>query len=264
MIIDNRNNKFHYKNTVESKSVTRTINIHHPDGHLETIQNTAIISRNISFNPKGVKDYGGWSHSQWKEYKAPIIVGYRPNINQVPAEKVNITTTEKTIDIIYKPIKQQITVNYLNSEHHIVGTQMLTGFAGETIIPQYRVPKGYELTNKPQRQLTFTTDKKQIIQVNVHHKIIESNEVTTKTRTINVNLPNSKIHSYHQIATVERNIKIDTITGDKTYGPWNNSNWSEFKIPNIVGYTPNKSKINKKEVTHDTTDETINIYYITQ
>ena len=143
-----------------------------------------------------------------------------------------------------------------------MGTQKLIGYTGETLIPNYHAPQGYEITSSPQPNITVDATGKQIIQVNVSHKITQSAETLTKTRTINIHLPNATVKTYRQVSVIKRNVAVDQVTGSKTYGPWHNNSWDAMDIPIIEGYTANQNSIAAQEVTAETENETIDIFYL--
>ena len=250
-----------YQDTVESKSVTRTINVHYPDGQVKTIQDTVDLSRKVKVKADGSKTYGEWSTAQWEAYTVPELAGYQANQSKIPAQTVDSNTTDTTIDILYEPIAQTIVIQYLD-QGQVVGTQKLIGYTGETLIPNYHAPQGYEIISSPQPNITVDATGTQIIQVNVSHKITQSAETLTKTRTINIHLPNATVKTYRQVAVIKRNVAVDQVTGSKTYGPWHNNSWDAMEIPIIEGYTANQNSIAAQEVTADTENETIDIFYV--
>ena len=250
-----------YQETVESKSVTRTINVHYPDGQVKTIQDTVDLSRKVKVKADGSKTYGEWSTAQWEAYTVPELAGYQANQSKIPAQTVDSNTTDTTIDILYEPIAQTIVIQYLD-QGQVVGTQKLIGYTGETLIPNYHAPQGYEIISSPQPNITVDATGTQIIQVNVSHKITQSAETLTKTRTINIHLPNATEKTYRQVAVIKRNVAVDQVTGSKSYGPWHNNSWDAMDIPIIEGYTANQNSIAAKEVTAETENETIDIFYV--
>ena len=250
-----------YQDTVESKSVTRTINVHYPDGQVKTIQDTVDLSHKVKVKADGSKTYGEWSTAQWEAYTVPELAGYQANQSKIPAQTVDSNTTDTTIDILYEPIAQTIVIQYLD-QGQVVGTQKLIGYTGETLIPNYHAPQGYEIISSPQPNITVDATGTQIIQVNVSHKITQSAETLTKTRTINIHLPNATVKTYRQVAVIKRNVAVDQVTGSKTYGPWHNNSWDAMEIPIIEGYTANQNSIAAQEVTAETENETIDIFYL--
>ena len=251
----------HYQDTVESKSVTRTINVHYPDGQVKIIQDTVELSRKVKVKADGSKTYGEWSTAQWEAYTVPELAGYQANQSKIPAQTVDSNTTDTTIDILYEPLAQTIVIQYLD-QGQVVGTQKLVGYTGETLIPNYHAPQGYEIISSPQPNITVDATGTQIIQVNVSHKITQSAETLTKTRTINIHLPNATVKTYRQVAVIKRNVAVDQVTGSKTYGPWHNNSWDAMEIPIIEGYTANQNSIAAQEVTAETENETIDIFYV--
>ena len=250
-----------YQETVESKSVTRTINVHYPDGQVKTIQDTVDLSRKVKVKADGSKTYGEWSTAQWEAYTVPELAGYQANQSKIPAQTVDSNTTDTTIDILYEPLAQTIVIQYLD-QGQVVGTQKLIGYTGETLIPNYHAPQGYEIISSPQPNITVDATGTQIIQVNVSHKITQSAETLTKTRTINIHLPNATVKTYRQVAVIKRNVAVDQVTGSKTYGPWHNNSWDAMDVPIIEGYTANQNSIASQEVTPETENETIDIFYV--
>ena len=250
-----------YQDTVESKSVTRTINVHYPDGQVKTIQDTVDLSRKVKVKADGSKTYGEWSTAQWEAYTVPELAGYQANQSKIPAQTVDSNTTDTTIDILYEPLAQTIVIQYLD-QGQVVGTQKLIGYTGETLIPNYHAPQGYEIISSPQPNITVDATGTQIIQVNVSHKITQSAETLTKTRTINIHLPNATVKTYRQVAVIKRNVAVDQVTGSKTYGPWHNNSWDAMEIPIIEGYTANQNSIAAQDVTPETENETIDIFYV--
>ena len=250
-----------YQETIESKLVTRTINVHYPDGQMKIFQDTVHLSRKIKVKADGSKVYGDWSQDQWKSYDAPQIAGYQASQSNIPAQTVDSNTTDTTIDILYEPIAQTIVIQYLD-QGQVVGTQKLIGYTGETLIPNYHAPQGYEIISSPQPNITVDATGKQIIQVNVSHKITQSTETLTKTRTIIIHFPNSTTKTYQQVAFVKRMVAVDQVTGSKTYGPWHNNGWDATEIPIIEGYTANQNSIAAEDVTAETENETIDIFYL--
>ena len=117
-----------------------------------------MLSQEIKNNADGTQTVGPWSTAQWEAYAISEIAGYTANPSAVAAQTVNEKTQEQTVDIYYEPVLQQITVNYLDNGK-IVGTQILSGYAGETIIPQYRAPKGYEILDQPREALPQPNNK---------------------------------------------------------------------------------------------------------
>ncbi|WP_425613193.1 BspA family leucine-rich repeat surface protein [Xylocopilactobacillus apis] len=153
-------------NTIETKVVTRTINVNNPDYTVKTEKQSATIQRTVTNNPDGSKTYGEWSKAQWEEYNVPKILGYEPTQSLVPAQSVDGNTQDSTIDIYYDPMELTITVQYINNGK-VVGSQRYVGYIGDTLTPRYLVPRGYVLDGIPPKTVTFDGGDNQIIKVNV-------------------------------------------------------------------------------------------------
>ena len=249
-----------FTQTTETKAVTRAIRIHQPDGYLKTELQTVMVHRPVTINPDGSKTYGAWSTAQWDAYQIPEIVGYQANNSSIAAQAVNGETVDQTIDVYYQPQLQTIEIQYLD-QGQIVGKQTITGYTGQTIVPNYQVPEGYEITTATPATITIDGSGKQIIQVNVSHKQEESMEYKTITRTVNLHQTNGQIKTYNQVALLQRSVQIDAVTGNKTYGHWNTGYWDAINIPTVAGYTASQDQVAAQLVTDQDSDQTVDVYY---
>ena len=249
-----------FASTVNSKVVTRTINVHNPDGTTHSEKQTVMLSQEIKNNADGTQTVGPWSTAQWAAYAIPEIAGYTANPSAVAAQTVNEKTQEQTVDVYYEPVLQQITVNYLDNGK-IVGTQILSGYAGETIIPQYRAPKGYEIIDQPQGQVSFTTAQQQIIQVAVQAQILKTSETKSLIRTVNIHRPSGTIQTYRQPVVLMRTVYVNAVNGAKSYGSWSVGSWDAVPVPVITGYTASQAQVAAQQVTAQDSDQLLDIYY---
>ncbi len=249
-----------FASTVNSKVVTRTINVHNPDGTTHSEKQTVMLSQEIKNNADGTQTVGPWSTAQWEAYAIPEIAGYTANPSTVAAQTVNEKTQEQTVDVYYEPVLQQITVNYLDNGK-IVGTQILSGYAGETIIPQYRAPKGYEIIDQPQGQVSFTTAQQQIIQVAVQARILKTSETKSLIRTVNIHRPSGTIQTYRQPVVLVRTVYVNAVNGAKSYGSWSVGSWDAVPVPVITGYTASQAQVAAQQVTVQDSDQLLDIYY---
>ncbi|NUF99053.1 hypothetical protein GYW21_09875 [Lactobacillus mellis] len=112
-----------FASTVATKAVIRTINVHNPDGTMQTEHQIATLTQEIKNNADGTQTLGPWSTGQWQAYAVPEITGYTADPTEVAAQTVTDSTVNQTIDVYYEPVVQQITVNYLENGK-IVGTQI--------------------------------------------------------------------------------------------------------------------------------------------
>ena len=169
-------------------------------------------------------------------------------------------TEDQTIDVYYAPQEQTVEIQYL-ANGQIVGTQKITGYTGDTIMPNYHAPQGYEITSLTPATITIDGSGKQIIQVQVSPKLNDSVEHKTLTRTINLHLPDGTMHVSKQTALLERQVTINAVTGEKIYGAWNTGNWKALNVPTLAGYTASQDQVAAQQVTGGDTDQTVDIYY---
>ena len=249
-----------FTQTTETKAVTRAIRIHQPDGSLKTELQTVMVHRPVTINPDGSKTYGAWSTAQWDAYQIPEIAGYQASDSSIAAQTVNGETVDETINVHYQPQLQTVEIQYLD-QGQIVGKQTITGYTGQTIVPNYQVPEGYEITTATPATITIDGSGKQIIQVNVSHKQEESMEYKTITRTVNLHQTNGQIKTYNQVALLQRSVQIDAVTGNKTYGHWNTGYWDAINIPTVAGYTASQDQVAAQLVTDQDSDQTVDVYY---
>ena len=248
-------------NTTQTKAVTRLIVVHQPDGSTKTDAQTVMITRPGLVKPDGTIAWDSWTTAQWTAHEVPDFAGYKPSVKEIPAQTVTSQTGDQAIDIYYDPIEQTITVQYVDASGKVVGTQELTGYTDDTLMPNYHAPAGYQLAAAPQPSIKVDGSGSQVVKVSVIPKSIQNTELKTITRTINVHQPDGSIKTYNQVAVIRRTVSLDQITGEKTYGSWHNDSWDEFKVPAITGYTPSQATVTGQEVTADSENEQVEIYY---
>ncbi|MFC7252774.1 BspA family leucine-rich repeat surface protein [Bombilactobacillus mellifer] len=249
-----------FTQTTETKTKVRTINLHQPNGQLKTETQTVAVSRPVTINPDGSKTYGAWTTAQWDPYTVPEWAGYQASQKQVPATTVSGDSANTTIDIYYQPLLQNVDIQYLD-QGKVVGTQTITGYTGQTLMPNYQAPQGYEIVAAAPATITIDATGHQIIQVQVAHKINNSTEFNALTRTVNIHRPDGTMKTYIQTAVLKRNVYIDGVTGAKTYGAWSTDNWDAIQIPVFAGYTASQDQVAAHQVTGEDSDQTVDVYY---
>ncbi|MFC7253368.1 BspA family leucine-rich repeat surface protein [Bombilactobacillus mellifer] len=249
-----------FTQTTETKTKVRTINLHQPNGQLKTETQTVAVSRPVTINPDGSKTYGAWTTAQWDQYTVPEWAGYQASQKQVPATTVSGDSANTTIDIYYQPLLQNVEIQYLD-QGKVVSTQTITGYTGQTLMPNYQAPQGYEIVAAAPATITIDATGHQIIQVQVAHKINNSTEFNALTRTVNIHRPDGTMKTYIQTAVLKRNVYIDGVTGVKTYGAWSTDNWDAIQIPVFAGYTASQDQVAAHQVTGEDSDQTVDVYY---
>ena len=88
-----------------NRTITRTIIVNYPDGHHQTITQTATFTRNATVDEVTRKvTYGEWNVVSQKlsQFDAPVINGYVPNVKFVPEITVNPDSKDTTVEIYYQ------------------------------------------------------------------------------------------------------------------------------------------------------------------
>ncbi len=92
--------------TSELKTLTRTINIHQPNGSVQTYSQVAVLSRPVTEDRvTGQKSYGAWNTARWSKFVVPTLTGYIPSSANVAAKAVTSVSKNERIDIYYKKAK---------------------------------------------------------------------------------------------------------------------------------------------------------------
>ena len=86
----------------ESRTVTRTINVHQPDGSVTTTKQVVTLSRSYTEDKAtGQKTYASWRTGNWARVTVPKLKGYTASSAFVPAEKVTSDSQDQLVDIYY-------------------------------------------------------------------------------------------------------------------------------------------------------------------
>ena len=86
----------------ESRTVTRTINVHQPDGSVTTTKQVVTLSRSYTEDKAtGQKTYASWRTGNWARVTVPKLKGYTASIAFLPAEKVTSDSQDQQVDIYY-------------------------------------------------------------------------------------------------------------------------------------------------------------------
>lgn len=81
--------------------MTRTINVHNPDGTTHSEKQTVMLSQEIKNNADGTQTVGPWSTAQWEAYAISEIAGYTANPSAVAAQQVTAQDSDQLLDIYY-------------------------------------------------------------------------------------------------------------------------------------------------------------------
>lgn len=87
----------------EEKTITRTINVHLPNGEVQTTKQPVTIKRTYtSVAGSDKKTYNEWTKGLWEYFSAPKVDGYTALPTSVDEVKVNSDTLDAVVDIYYR------------------------------------------------------------------------------------------------------------------------------------------------------------------
>ena len=254
--------KHEIKTDADYKNVLRTIKVTLPNGKSESLVQVATLSREVKTDKvTNNVSYGSWSSDKFTSYKLPSIEGYTPSLDVVNEAKVDGNTEDSTVEVNYTANKQSAKVVYVDNGK-VVATQTLTGKTDQTVKTNIQSPdkdKYVVVGNNPE-SYTFKAKDNEDIKVEVKHVVNTFKDYKNVIRSIEVTYPNGKTEKLDQVATLERTVHKDAVTGEETYSDWSNGGWDSFKAPEIKGYTADKD-VKKTVVTGDTTETTVSIAY---
>ena len=282
----------HQVKTNESKTVTRTINVHTPHNGVKTVKQTADLNRDVTTDQvTGEKTYGDWSTTKWDHYAVPAVAGYVPSIEQVTQQVVNGTTENQTIDVTYSSGEHTTHINYVDGDGNTVHTTTIKGQTDGTAQVPNETPAGWTVVGEPvPTELAFGPDGHTDVTVTISHKHVTVTSDQPKTsadklpdnpaktypngvshddlnktiiRTIKVTTPDGhdQTKTVTQTVKLTRTANVDEVTGKVTYGDWSTGTWETYQVPAVPGYTPSQNEVPATKVTDTTKNQTVTIDY---
>ena len=238
-------------------AIFREVTIVKPDGQEEVLPYQVLGS--IYFNSDESKNnqlqklgFGALEAPPMEGYNSPVI----PAISVSISDFLNNDITDPTYD------------NYLYDGHHPIQRQSLE------VVPlpedtKYDVDyekfsKVFDEEYKDNYDLSDNDFEALLIKEEYFYtKPIEGKEEKTITRTINVHLPNGEVQTTKQPVTLERTYTSVVGSYTKKYGPWTTGTWEAFTAPELAGYTALPISVDAVEVTSESLDAVVDIYYRT-
>ena len=87
----------------EEKIITRTINVHLPNGEVQTTkQPVTLVRQYTSVAGSDEKNYGPWNTGQWEAFTAPELAGYTALTGSVDSVEVTSESLDVVVDIRYR------------------------------------------------------------------------------------------------------------------------------------------------------------------
>ena len=280
----------------EEKTITRTINVHLPNGEVQTTKQPVTLERKYtSVVGSDEKKYGPWTVGRWESFTAPEQTGYTALPGSVDEVEVTSESLDAVVDIYYradepavvegqeeKTITRTINVHLPNGEvqtttQPVTLERKYTSVAGSeekkygpwTVgrWESFTAPEqeGYTALPGSVAEVEVTSESLDAV-VDIYYRadeaVIESGqEEKTITRTINVHLPNGEVQTTTQPVTLVREYTGVAGSDEKNYGPWNTGQWNAFTAPELAGYTAMPGSVASVEVTSESLDVVVDIYY---
>ncbi|EGL98306.1 YSIRK signal domain/LPXTG anchor domain surface protein [Ligilactobacillus salivarius] len=245
-----------------NKTVTRTIKVTTPDGKTSTTTQTVYLTRTATVDEvTGKVTYSDWTTGSFDSYDVPSVDGYTASQSKVDGTPVTADSSNNEVNISYTANDQSAKIVYVDNGK-VVSTQVLTGKTDQTVKTNIQSPdkdKYVVVGNNPENY-TFKAKDNEDIKVEVKHVVNTFKDYKNVIRSIEVTYPNGKTEKLAQVATLERTVHKDAVTGEETYSDWSNGGWDSFKAPEIKGYTADKD-VKETVVTGDTTETTVSIVY---
>ncbi|MFR0596387.1 MucBP domain-containing protein [Limosilactobacillus mucosae] len=147
-----------YGPSKETKTVTRTINVHQPDGTIAVTTQTATITRINTVQKDGTSTTGTWSTSGWEVFSAPEFAGYTPNTASVAEAVVDENSTDQTIDITYQANEYQLIERFVDENgNELASSKNGTYHYGDSfdVTGDAQVIDGYVLVKQENTAGTF-------------------------------------------------------------------------------------------------------------
>ena len=88
---------------VEEKTITRTINVHLPNGEVQTTKQPVTLTYTYSYTKvKDKPEYSEWTTDTWERFTAPEQEGYTASQSSVDEAKVTSESLDAVVDIYYR------------------------------------------------------------------------------------------------------------------------------------------------------------------
>ncbi|MDC2829143.1 BspA family leucine-rich repeat surface protein [Limosilactobacillus mucosae] len=213
--------------------------------------------------------------SLWNAVSVPEIPGYQAVITDAATgqqlsaiEQVTPDAlANQTIKVVYQAQTEQRTINYVDENGNVIGTQTVNGVLNATVPVKLILPSNWQLANldqQPANVKILATD--QPIEVLVAHQLVKKEpQLRQITRTINFKNPlnQNAVTTIVQTAAFKRAVYHDLVSDTDTYGAWIPliAKWDELILPKVAGYEPSQT-VSELVATPDTANIVLDIEYL--
>ena len=279
---DNSNNVFYVhlkhktENVTRNDTVTRTIHYLYDNGNTAQPDKT----QTVSFNETGTKDYvtgeTTWSNDNAQSVDSvntPSIVGYTPDKSSIEKQSFKFGDQDVEVTVTYHANAQIAKITYIDdTTKNNLDSQAAIGKFGQAItfetaptdeIDSYE-KQGYVLVSNSFNNQTYAADNSNnVFYVHLKHKTENVTRNDTVTRTIHYLYDNGNTAQPDKTQTVSFNETgtKDYVTGETTWSNDNAQSVDSVNTPSIVGYTPDKSSIEKQSFKFGDQDVEVTVTY---
>lgn len=263
-----------------TKTVSRTILITNIAGKIDkTIQKHTFTRIGKKDIVTGNISYGPWSDNSKYAFAAmqvQAVKGYAIN-GSAPEMVVTPETKDSTVNIRYLANGQTSYYQFIDDDYQVGDPVInqkhtIAGKTGEDIKLNISIPQNYDLVQGAilPTSYTFGADNNKPVIIHLVHQLskVANDPKLTKviTRTINVTKPDGTTNSIVQAVKFVQTATKDAVTNHISFmNDWKNvgsDSFAEYNVPEIKGYTPSQSKVEKLTPKFNNQNEIINISYI--
>ena len=278
----------------EERTITRTINVHLPNGAVKTTVQTAVFTRQVTIKANGEVIYGDWDEIgiMLDDLKIGDIGEYKPSQSYIPRTVVNPDTESWVENIYYYTVEPETKdAHRVIHLHHPDGTveqvkhtltftrdKYTNLTTGEVHHSEWTAPMFFEEFVVPEKE-GHVADIEKIdrqeansetgtIEHHVNylaHKI--DNEEHEVVRYINVTMPDGTVKTIKQVVKFTKSHTKHPLTDavisstDWAVADGSESSWAAFTPEAFEGYTPTIAQVDAETPAVDSADQTINISY---
>ena len=263
-----------------TKTVSRTILITNIAGKIDkTIQKHTFTRIGKKDMITGNISYGPWSDNSKYAFAAmqvQAVKGYAIN-GSAPEMVVTPETKDSTVNIRYLANGQTSYYQFIDDDYQVGDPVInqkhtIAGKTGEDIKLNISIPQNYDLVQGAilPTSYTFGADNNKPVIIHLVHQLskVANDPKLTKViaRTINVTKTDGTTNSIVQAVKFVQTAIKDAVTNNISFmNDWKNvgsDSFAEYNVPEIKGYTPSQSKVEKLTPKFNNQNEIINISYI--
>lgn len=255
----------------DQRTITETVHYKMADGTTAPADHTAQVefSRD-GFNDEvtGTDHWNAWTPSATRQFDAvqsPVVKGYTPDTDQIPAVTVNPDSQNIERTVTYSPNVQIAYVKYIDdTDHKVLIQDDLTGRTGETSgyhtadrITEFK-GQHYVLVsdNYPTDGMTFDNNDRvdQTYEVHFTHATRTDEQDVQVPRTIKYVYQNGRpAQPDHTDALSFHETKVvDLVDGHTVSDDWTSAqDFKTIETPAIQGYTPDHASVSNAGIVHD-------------